>query len=150
MEKRIVLSRRDVSRLRSLMRDTHTLSDADREHRLDLLDELDRASALDDAELPSDAIAIDAQVLVRDLETNIATAYTVVLPTEADLTQGRVSVFAPLGTALLGYRTGDEVTWAMPGGLRKLKIEAVLQADRPVSRARTQPMDRAVAQEIRA
>jgi hypothetical protein len=37
-------------------------------------------------------------------------------------------VLAPLGTALLGYREGDEVEWVMPGGLRRLRIEKVRQA----------------------
>jgi regulator of nucleoside diphosphate kinase len=130
MEKGIVLSKRDVTRLRSLMRNAHTLDAADREHRLDLLEELERAFSVEDAELPTNIVAMDATVLVRDLETNVATVYTVVVPSQADLSLGRVSVFAPLGTALLGYSTGDEVQWSMPGGLRRLKIEAVAQAKR--------------------
>jgi regulator of nucleoside diphosphate kinase len=59
---------------------------------------------------------------------------------EADLNAGRISVLAPLGTALLGYREGDEVEWQMPGGLRQLRIERVrrLTEDR-VARRREVP-----------
>lgn len=39
----------------------------------------------------------------------------------------RLSVLTPLGTALLGYREGDEVRWKMPSGIRRLQIEKVMQ-----------------------
>jgi hypothetical protein len=35
-------------------------------------------------------------------------------------------VLAPVGTALIGYRAGDVIEWATPGGTRRLRIEAVL------------------------
>jgi regulator of nucleoside diphosphate kinase len=52
--------------------------------------------------------------------------YTVVFPSEADLAARRISVLAPVGTALIGYRAGDVIEWATPGGTRRLQIEAVL------------------------
>ena len=130
MEKRIVLSKHDVLRLRAFMRNTRSLSALDREHRRDLQDEIERAITVEEAELPADVVAIDSKVLVRDTETSLATVYTVVLPAQADPAQGRVSVFAPLGTALLGYSVNDVIEWWMPGGLRRLKIEAVRQSRR--------------------
>ena len=39
---------------------------------------------------------------------------------EQDSEQGKISVLAPVGTALLGYRVGDTVEWRVPGGLRRL------------------------------
>ena len=128
MEKRIVLSQHDVLRLRAFMRNTRSLSALDREHRRDLQDEIERAIAVEDAALPADVVAIDSNVVVRDTETSLARVYTVVLPAQADPAKGRVSVFAPLGTALLGYRVNDVIEWWMPGGLRRLKIEAVTQS----------------------
>lgn len=133
MDKRIVLTKRDVTRLRVLVSSAPALNTMDRDHRLDLLDELDRALIVQDDDLPSDVVAIDSEVLVRDLETNLINAYCVVVPAQADLSLGRVSVAAPLGTALIGFRTGDEVEWSMPGGTRRLRIEAVWQADRTLN-----------------
>ncbi len=129
MEKRIVLGKRDLLRLRAFMRNTRSLSALDREHRRDLQDEIERAITVEDADLPGDVVAIDSKVLVRDTETSLATVYAVVLPAQADPARGQISVFAPLGTALLGYRLGDVIEWWMPGGLRRLKIEAVMQAE---------------------
>jgi regulator of nucleoside diphosphate kinase len=127
MEKRIVLSQHDVLRLRAFMRNTRSSSALDREHRRDLQDEIERAITVEAPELPADVVAIDSKVLVRDTETSLATVYTVVLPAQADPAKGRISVFAPLGTALLGYQVNDVIEWWMPGGLRRLKIEAVEQ-----------------------
>jgi len=68
-----------------------------------------------------------AAVRVRDLESGRRQELTLVSPHEADVSAGRISVLAPLGTALLGYRLGDVVERVMPGGLRRLLIEAVSQ-----------------------
>jgi regulator of nucleoside diphosphate kinase len=49
-----------------------------------------------------------------------------VFPHEANVDDGKVSVLAPLGTAVLGYRTGDLIEWNVPGGTRRLQVERVL------------------------
>jgi regulator of nucleoside diphosphate kinase len=43
-------------------------------------------------------------------------------------------VLAPLGTALLGYREGDELEWMTPGGMRRLRIESVRSPDENIVR----------------
>jgi regulator of nucleoside diphosphate kinase len=78
-------------------------------------------------EMPSDVVTLQSQVRVRDRETGMVSNYTLVAPAQADVSSGYVSVVAPLGTALLGYREGDEVEWQMPGGVRRLWIERVMQ-----------------------
>jgi regulator of nucleoside diphosphate kinase len=51
---------------------------------------------------------------------------TIVFPAEADADRGSISVLAPIGTALLGYRAGDTVEWTTPGGPRTFVIEEVI------------------------
>lgn len=130
MDKRIVLSKQDLLRLRALLGTYASLSAMDRENLLDLRDEIERAAIVEMEQLPADVVTLDSSVRVRDIETNLRTTYQLVLPSQANLANGRVSVLAPLGTALLGFREGDEVEWTMPGGLRRLRIEAVMQADK--------------------
>jgi len=65
-------------------------------------------------------------VRVTDLDGGHQRTLTLVLPGEADSSQGKISVLAPIGTALLGYRVGDTVEWRVPGGLRRFRIDAVL------------------------
>lgn len=130
MDKRIVLSKQDLLRLRALFGTYASLSGMDRENLLDLKDEIERAAIVEMEQLPADVVTLDSRVQVRDVETNLRTTYQLVLPSQANLANGRVSVLAPLGTALLGFREGDEVEWTMPGGLRRLRIESVTQAEK--------------------
>lgn len=127
MEKRIVLSERDAMRLRALIKQQTLATAQDREMLLDLREEMERAWIVDEEHLPDDAVALDSRVVVRDLETSARSVYTLVSPAHVDVAHGRVSVLAPLGIALLGYRTGDVVEWQMPGGWRRLRIEVVEQ-----------------------
>lgn len=144
-DRRIVLSKQDVMRLRALFGRQRALSASDLENLLDLQEEIERAVVVEDDQLPSDIVVLDSRVLVRDVETGICNGYTLVLPSQANLADGRLSVLAPLGTALLGYRRGDEVEWWMPGGLRRLKIEAVMQAERSPDGPSFDPRERLAA-----
>jgi len=67
-----------------------------------------------------------SRVRVLDLDDICELEYTIVYPHEADYANGKISVLAPIGTALLGYREGDTVEWQVPGGRRRLKIDAVI------------------------
>ncbi len=49
-----------------------------------------------------------------------------VFPSEADYERGKISIMAPIGTALIGYGVGDTVEWRVPAGIRRLKIQEVL------------------------
>lgn len=77
-------------------------------------------------EVPRGVVTMNSTVRFRDLRTREDETYTVVYPRDADVNEGRVSVLAPLGTALLGARIGDIVECKTPGGIRRLRIEQVL------------------------
>jgi regulator of nucleoside diphosphate kinase len=124
--KRIVLIKPDVARLRAIV-SSRTGSPDDRKHLLDLHAEMDRANVVEASAIAPDVITVQSEVHVRDSETGVLRQYTLVWPSQADLASAHISVLAPLGTALLGYREGDEVEWEMPGGIRRLQIERVRQ-----------------------
>lgn len=88
----------------------------------DLRTELNRAVIVPDETLPPTVVRIGSTVRVQDLRTGEIESYAVTLPERADPDQGRVSVMAPLGLAVLGYAIGDEFDWATPGGNRHLRI----------------------------
>ena len=97
-----------------------------------LRDEAARATVV--AELPPETVGIDSTAEVRDLDSNEIDRFTLTLPEKADPARGRLSLLAPLGTAILGFSEGDEFTWEMPGGVRRLRIERVIQpAEAPAS-----------------
>jgi regulator of nucleoside diphosphate kinase len=52
--------------------------------------------------------------------------YQLTFPTEANFDDGKISVLAPIGTAMIGYRRGDVIEWEVPSGVRRLRVEEVL------------------------
>src|SRR5690349_7901969 len=122
----IVITRADAARLNGLLA-ALARTGRDQDHLQELAAELERARIADGAEVPPDLITIYSRVRVLDLASSMRRELTLVLPPESDPAQGRISVLAPLGTALLGYRAGDELEWQMPGGLRRVLIESVEQ-----------------------
>jgi regulator of nucleoside diphosphate kinase len=124
-QRSIVVAEADARRIRGLLTARRESSLHDEAHLHELESELERAVLVARDEIPVDVVTMDSVVSVLDLRSGERREYTLVYPAEANLVAGRISVLAPLGTALLGYREGDELEWLMPGGLRWLRIEKV-------------------------
>ena len=101
----------------------------DQAHLHELRGELERAIIVAPDDIPPGVITMHSVATVFDVTGGSRREVTLVYPHEASPVAGRISVLAPLGTALLGYRTGDEVDWLMPGGVRRLRIERVRGPD---------------------
>ena len=125
-QRHIVLTQDDMERLRRLVRQGRKASRRDQQHLAELDQELDRAEILDAEDLSPDVVRMHSTVRVRDVDADASTVYTLVFPVEADIEKKRISVLAPIGTALIGYRAGDRVEWPTPGGRKRLQIEEVL------------------------
>ena len=52
--------------------------------------------------------------------------YTLVFPTAANISENKLSILAPLGMALIGYRKGDTIKWPVPSGIKKLKVTEII------------------------
>jgi regulator of nucleoside diphosphate kinase len=84
--------------------------------------DLDRAVVVDASALPADVVALNRRVRLQDLGDGEIEEWTLTLPANANPEERRLSVLAPVGAALIGYRAGDEIEWPTPGGLRRLKV----------------------------
>jgi regulator of nucleoside diphosphate kinase len=123
----ITISSSDRDRLLKLI-DSARLDRRIAPETLDVLEgELIRARIAEPAELPRDVVSLDSTVWFRDLDTGERERYTLVFPHQADVVRHRISVLAPIGTALLGFRLGDVVEWRVPQGNRRLEITKVSQ-----------------------
>jgi len=100
--------------------------DADREYLDQLEEELGRAELINPKEIPADVITMRSKVSLKDLKSGQTVMYSLVFPSEANSNEGRISVLAPIGTALLGNRSGDVVESRVPSGLRRLKVKEIL------------------------
>ena len=121
----ILITREDKKRLLRVLPRLGT-EYADREDLLLLAEEIERAVEIEPDDVPADVVTLNSTARVTDLESGASMDYTIVMPGEANYEAGKISVLAPLGTALLGYRVGDEIEWEVPRGVRRLRIDAVL------------------------
>jgi regulator of nucleoside diphosphate kinase len=122
----IYITELDYNRLNGLIDRTRDRNGTDREYLNKLEAELDRAEIVDPENIPSDVITMRSTVRLKDLVSGESATYSLVFPTEANFADGKISVLAPIGTAILGYREGDTIEWPVPSGLRKLKVEEIL------------------------
>ncbi len=91
-----------------------------------LREELEHARIVPPEEVPPDVITMNSKARLRDLDTGEVMTYTLVYPRDARVEEDRISVAAPIGTAMLGQRVGDEVEWQVPAGALRLRVEEVL------------------------
>lgn len=122
----IYITEVDYNRLSGLIDRTRERNGADREYLNKLEAELDRAEIVEPQKIPADVITMRSKVRLKDLVSGESNTYSLVFPTEADFAEGKISVLAPIGTAILGYRQGDTIEWPVPSGVRKLKVEEIL------------------------
>lgn len=74
---------------------------------------------------PKDVITMRSRVKLRDLATQAEMECTLVYPAERAPEQGRISVLAPLGAAMLGYRIGDTFGVDLPKGRTQFLVKAL-------------------------
>lgn len=118
----IVVTESDYARLRSLVDSSRRLQQCDRERLDELESELERATVLNSSKVSAHVVTMNSRVRMRDLNSGREFTYQIVFPKDADISENRISVLAPIGTALLGYRAGNYVEWRVPSGMRRLRI----------------------------
>lgn len=98
-----------------------------------LLGELSRAKVVAPGALPADVAGLGDRVAFRDETTAKDQQVTLVLPEEADIAAGRVSVLTPIGVALIGLQAGARFDWeTRTGEVRELTVLAVERGAAPV------------------
>ena len=110
----LVMSSVDIDRIQaamaaSLQPDSTTL----------LAEEIGRARVVPQTAIPPDVVTMNSRVKIRDSATGQIKELTLVYPKDAKPDAGRVSVLAPIGSALLGLHIGQTIEWPLPGGRTK-------------------------------
>lgn len=126
-EAAIFITKNDREQLRNLIEVARERGNGtDGEYLNKLEEELDRAKLIKPQSVPPDLITMRSKVRLKDLSTGKKVVYALVFPTEANFNEAKISILAPVGTAMLGYRRGDVIEWEVPSGVRKLKVEKIL------------------------
>ena len=126
MENRLIyITEFDFDRLQAMI-GTANLSRLDKAHLRELKAELEQAEIVAPQEIPPDVVTMNSRVRLRDLDSKEDLTYSLVFPNEENIEQQKISILAPIGVALIGYRVGDVIKWTVPGGVRRLTIKEIL------------------------
>ncbi len=125
-ERTIYITEFDMKRLRELIVEAKRLDRRGSEYLESLEGELSRGRLVAPTDVPPDVVTMNSRVDLVDLDSGEEMVCTLVFPGDADITQSKISVLAPIGTAMLGYRVGDTFEWKVPDGIRRLQIKSVL------------------------
>lgn len=90
-----------------------------------LQEKLVHATIVPRNDLPPSVITMHTRAELVDAETNERLVLMLVYPVDANIAEGRISIFHPLGAAMLGRRVGEQVEWQVPHGVRRFEVSAV-------------------------
>lgn len=115
----LVVSRLDCERIEALLEQPgHAGPGLDR-----LREELARAEVREPRDMPRDVITMNSTARFRDDASASEREITLVYPRDVDGSD-RVSILAPVGSALLGLRVGQAIEWPVPGG-RTIRLQVL-------------------------
>lgn len=122
----VFLSREDHDQIYWLIRNSNLRNADDRHSAGQLKEELKKAILLDTHELPPDVVRLGTLVKVKELESGKTMQLKIVTPDKADRKTQQISVLSPVGTALIGLKTGSRISWQVPAGTKTFLIEEVM------------------------
>ncbi len=121
----IYITQVDADKIRGLLWNAEATNYRGSPYLKKLKEELNRARIVESRQIPPDVITMRSTAVLKDVETGEEMAYTLVYPDDANLSQGKISVLAPIGTGMLGYRVGDTFEWDTPSGKRVIHVERI-------------------------
>ena len=125
MKNAIHVTSQDKQRLEDLLAEVEVSYPRKQGDLKALVEELRRAVIVEPKDVSRDVITMNSRAEIRDLKSGETVVFTLVFPSEANIEEERISVLAPIGAGMLGYRVGDEFEWNVPGGLRRMKVTKV-------------------------
>lgn len=108
----IVITERDYERIDDLLAETGETVPGIKELRA----ELERSRVVTAEEVPADVVTMNSTVAFENTATGKRFELTLVYPHDIDGSPGKVSILAPVGSALIGLATGQTIQWQVPGG----------------------------------
>ena len=118
----IYITSEDKQRLEDLLMEVEASDPRKHGDLKALTEELHRAVIVDPKDVFSDVITMNSRAEMRDLESGESVAFTLVFPSEANIDEEKISVLAPIGAGMLGYRVGEDFEWNVPDGVRHMKV----------------------------
>ncbi|WKZ70100.1 MAG: nucleoside diphosphate kinase regulator [Melioribacteraceae bacterium] len=125
----IYITKEDKTKLKKLISFSSGYRQLDKKTIQDLKSEVERAEVITDEERINDIITMNSTVRLKDLKSGVEFTYTLVYPDQANIAENKISIFAPIGTAMLGYKVGEIIEWKVPAGKRRLEILEIVSKE---------------------
>jgi regulator of nucleoside diphosphate kinase len=118
----LILSKEDHTLLTTYVNGAQSKTAFDRRNAEALQGELKKAKLVNEADFPADVVRLNSTVRIQAEDRQEIIELKLVTPEKADIKEKRISVMAPIGTALIGFRKGQKINWQVPAGKRVFKI----------------------------
>jgi regulator of nucleoside diphosphate kinase len=127
IKNKLILLKEDYNMLKGYIQSMVSVKSAEKNSLMQLEKELLKGPVIvEKKDFPEDTVRLNSEVTVQERSTGRKLQVKLVLPSEANFSLGRISLFAPMAIALIGYSKGHLVKWQMPGGKKEFLILDVL------------------------
>lgn len=123
---RIILNKLDYTRIKKCISDALQAKSITAIEAEKLLKELNTAKVVDPEKIPANVVTMNSIVKIIFKDKNTPVQFRIVYPDQANLKENKISIFSPVATALIGYKTGDEIDWIVPAGITRIKIDEII------------------------
>jgi len=118
----LVLMKDDYNLLKTYLNNRSGKTTFDRQNAEDLFAELKKAKLVSKDEFPADVVRLNSTVRIKPEDKDYVMELTIVTPDKADIKERKISIMSPIGTALIGFRQGENVKWQVPSGKKTFTI----------------------------
>ena len=122
IKNKLVLRKDDYSLLISYLNNAQRQSTFDRQNAEELSAELKKATVVNKNDFPQDVVRLNSKVRIKAEGKSEEMELILVTPDKANIKEKRISIMAPIGTALIGFRQGQKVKWKVPAGNKTFMI----------------------------
>ena len=122
----IILSQLDFQRINRWINEEKTQKTINDFEIQRLLYELSQAEIKEPRKIPNNIVTMNSEVEISFLDSQKTVRLKIVYPDEANIKEGKISIFSPIANALLGHKEGDVIEWVVPAGGTKFKIEKII------------------------
>jgi regulator of nucleoside diphosphate kinase len=122
VKSRLMLSQEDHDIILSYLKRGWNTNTFNRQDAEELESEIKNAKIVKKEKLPEDVVRLDSIVVIREEDDSKMLEIKLVTPARADIKNRKISIMSPIGTALIGFRKGDKVSWKVPAGRKTFTI----------------------------
>lgn len=122
----LILTKEDHRLLTSYLNGIFGKTAFDRKNLEDLKGELKKAKLVSSKNIPLDIVRLNSKVAIKSADDTKVMNVILVTPDKANIKEQKISIFAPIGTALIGFRKGQQINWEVPAGKKTFTILEVI------------------------